>query len=218
MTSQSKAVAAGLALALAMTASLAGQAGAQLAPGRSGISTVLYMGAEEAMKELAMFGRCYGRNQRKQALSLIVTSPGSREEAQTYRRLFGGESQPCLTPGTTLSAPLEYIRGAIAEGLFRSGEAVPAEYRLAAPGPGEARNLGDIARCYAAAHVAEAHAVLATRVGSRAEYEAVSGVMEGFEACIPPGGRIRADATVIRFRLAEAMYRLGVQAPAPAGS
>lgn len=204
-------------LALAVAASLAGHARAQLAPGRSGISGVVYMGAEESMKELTFFGRCYGKDQRKEALSLIATRPGSREEAETYRQLFKRDDQSCLSAGTTLSAPLDYVRGAIAEGLLRSGAGLPVEYRLAAPALAEVRNLSDIARCYAAAHVGEAQAVLATKAGSREEYQAVSGLMDGFGACIPAGARLRADATLIRFRLAEALLRLGLPAAAQPG-
>jgi hypothetical protein len=170
------------------------------------------------MKQLADFGRCYGDNQRKQALLLIATRPGSREEAATFRKLFKSDSQMCLLGGTRMYSLIESVRGAIAEGLLRSGEPLPAEYRLTAPTAAEVGGLSDVARCYAASHLEEVKRVLATKPGSRAEHEAVKGVVGGFGVCLPPGGKIRADATLVRFRLAEALLRLGVPFAAPAGS
>lgn len=204
--------------ALASLSVLAGAAQAQLAPGRSGGPDILYLDAEQSMKELAVFGRCFANTQRKQALSLIATRPGSREEAEFFRKFFKTENQICLIPGTTLYSISDSFRGAIAEGLLRSDEPLPAELKLAAPTAAEVRGLSDAARCYAAAHPAETKAVLATKPGSRAEFEAVKGVLPSFGACLPPGGKVRADATLVRFRLAEALLRLGMPFAAPAGS
>jgi hypothetical protein len=203
---------------LAAAASFVGMAQAQIAPSRSGSPDIVYLNAEESMKQLADFGRCYGDNQRKQALLLIAMRPGSREEAAAFRKLFKSDSQMCLIGGTTMYSSIDSVRGAIAEGLLRSGEPLPAEYRLAAPTAAEVGGLSDVARCYAASNVEEVRRVLATRPGSRAEHEAVKGVVGGFGACLPPGGRIRADSTLVRFRLAEALLRLGVPFTAPAGS
>jgi hypothetical protein len=209
----------GLALAVLAGASApATVAQAQIAPGRSGGPDVLYLDAEESMKQLATFGRCYGKNQRKQALSLIAARPASREEAEVFRKLFKGDNQMCLIDGTTMYSSIDTIRGAIAEGLLRSGEPLPAELRLTVPAPTEVRGLSEVTRCYAGSHPREAQAVLATRPGSRAEFETVQGVVGAFGPCLPPGGRIRAVATLVRFRLAEALLRLGIPLPAPAGS
>ncbi|HEY0325796.1 MAG TPA: hypothetical protein VGC46_07440 [Allosphingosinicella sp.] len=197
------AIIAGLCLGLA-----ASPAAAQLAPSRSGSSTVTYMGAEEAMSELSRFGRCYARERRNDAHSLIATRPSSREEAEVYRRLFNG-SVSCIAPGTSLRMPVAYVRGAIAEGLHRVGNGIPDTLRQTAPALAEVRNLSDAARCYAATHQNEVRALLATTAGSRQEFQAVSALMPALSACIPAGAATQFDATVIRFRLAEAQLRLG---------
>ena len=209
---------AGAALAALSAAILATAAPAQLAPGRSGGPDIIYLDAEQSMKELAIFGRCFASTQRKQGLSLIATRPGSREEAEFFRKFFKDENQICLIPGTTLYSLTDSFRGAIAEGLLRSDEPLPAELRLAAPAAAEVRSLSDAARCYAGSHRAETQAVLATKAGSRAEFEAVKAVLPGFGACLPAGGKVRATATLIRFRLAEALLRLGIPFLARPGS
>jgi hypothetical protein len=101
--------------------------------------------------------------------------------------------------------------------LYRAGGGLPAHLRLPAPAVAEVRNLSDAARCYAAGHPDQVQALLATKPGSKEEYRAVSALMDGFGACIPPGVKFQFDATVIRFRLAEAQLRLQ-GAAAPPGS
>lgn len=204
-------------LALA-AAGLAATAQAQLAPGRSGSPGVLYLGAEQALKEMAILGRCYARNKRDKSWELIGTRPASPEESNTLKKLFKGDSEMCLVPGTTLGMPSDYIRGVIAEGLLREQAGVPQAYMLAAPSLAQVRSLSDIARCYAAANPAKARAVLATKVGSRQEFDAVSAIIGEFQPCTPEGARIRADATLIRFRLAEALLRLPSAATAGRGN
>lgn len=166
------------------------------------------MSNAEAMTEVAAFGRCYAKRNRAKALSLIGTRPGSREEVETYRTLFKGDNQVCLSAGTSVRAPLPYVRGAIAEGLLRSEETLPQNYMLTAPPLQEVRNLGDAARCFAANRRNELSPLLATKPGSKQEYAAVSALMGEFDACLPAGAAMRSDATVIRYRLAEALLRL----------
>ena len=204
-------------IAAAAAALAAAPAGAQLAPGRSGSSTVSYMSNAEAMRELTIFGRCFAKRQRNAALSLLATRPSSREEALTYRKLFTSDNQLCLAPSTSLGAPLAYVRGAIAEGMYDAGGGIPDELRLPAPTAAEVRNLSDAARCYAVRHPDEVRTLLTVKPGTKDEFQAVSKAMEGFGVCIPEGVDFKFDATVIRYRLAEAMLRLGAVA-APSGS
>lgn len=205
-------------LPLALVTGMAGAAHGQLGTGQSGSSSLQYMDRSESMRELVSFGRCYARNLRAQSLSLLATRPTSREEAETYRRLFRGDNLSCLTPGTTMSAPLAYVRGAIAEGLFRSGQGIPASHALAAPTVDQVRNLSDAARCYAAGHREQVLALLAVTPGTREEYEAVSALLSGFLACTPAGARVQGSATLIRFRLVEGLLRLAPAAAAPSGN
>jgi hypothetical protein len=200
-------------LAAAGAVGLAGAGQAQLAPGRSGHSSAYYVGQEEAMREVGLFGRCYAERQRNQALALIATRPSSREEAETYRNLFRRDNQICLPNGMSLQAPLAYVRGAIAEGLVKAGTGVPASHLLPAPAVAEVRNLSDVARCHVAGHRSAIRPLLDTKPGSREEYQAVAAQMDGLEACTPAGVKLQFDSTVIRYRLAEALLRL-----APAGT
>lgn len=201
-------------LSLAVVAGMAGAAHAQLGVGQSGSSTLEYMDRAAGMRELVTFGRCYARNSRNDSLALIATRPTSREEAEVYRRLFSGDSLMCLTAGMSMRAPLGYVRGAIAEGLFRAGQGVPASHMLPAPTVAEVGNLSDAARCYAAGHREQIRALLPLAPGTREEFEAVRALIGGFLACMPPGARIDGDATLIRYRLVEGLLRLAPNAPA----
>ena len=205
-------------LPLALAAGLAGAAQAQLGTGRSGSSSLEFMDRAAAMRELITFGRCYARNSREDSLSLIATRPTSREEAEVYRRLFRGDTLMCLTAGTSLRMPLAYVRGAIAEGLFRVGRGVPASHRLAAPTVAQVRNLSDAARCYAAGHSVQVRALLPIAPGTREEFDAVSALMGEFGACMPAGARLDGSATVVRYRMVEGLLRLAPDAPAPSGN
>jgi hypothetical protein len=195
-------------LSLAVAAGLSAAASAQFAPGLSGKSTTYYAGREESLRDLTFFGRCYAQKNRDESLSLLATKPSSVEEAKVYTKLFRHDNLMCLAPGTTMRAPLAYVRGAIAEGLVLAEGRAPASHALPAPSAAEVRNLSDAARCYAAGHKEQVQALLATRVGSQEENDAVSALMGDLAACLPPGVEVKFDATVIRYRLVEALLRL----------
>jgi hypothetical protein len=190
---------------------LAGQALAQLPPGVSGSSTLLVSNdAEDALRTLAAFGNCYARLSTERAFELIATEPHSREEAETYRRLFRSDSQNCLGEGMDLRAPVTFVRGAIAEGLLEHGIAVPAALVRAAPAPGaEIRRYSEAARCYAAGHGAEIRALLATPPGGQRELAALRPLADDFFRCMPASAQDRRfNATHLRYMLAEALLRL----------
>jgi hypothetical protein len=204
-------------LPLALVTGMAGAAHGQLAPGLSGSSSLQFMDQEESMRTLVLFGRCYARRARAESLSLIATRPTSREEVDTYRRLFRRDVI-CLGPGTTMSMPLAYVRGAIAEGFFQAEGGIPASHQLAAPTVDQVRNVADAARCYAAGHQGQVRALIAINPGTRAEFEAVSAMMDGIRACLPAGARFEISATVIRYRLVEGLLRLAPAAPVRPGN
>lgn len=205
---------AGFGLALAALFGGACAASAQLAPGRSGTSTLTYLSNEESMVALQQFGRCYAKQETAKALRLISTEPTSKAEAQTYIALFRKQNQSCLGDVNELSMDLPLVRGAIAEGLYRNGGALPPTLMQSAPGPAEVRNLAGAARCYAASRREEVRKLLDSRAGSRKEFDSVSGLMPDFYKCVPGGAKFNFSATVIRFRLAEALLRTS----GPAGS
>ncbi|HEX8579441.1 MAG TPA: hypothetical protein VF655_07580 [Allosphingosinicella sp.] len=194
-------------------------ASAQLPSSRSGSSSMTYLSDQEGMAALAVFGRCYAKEEPEKALRLLATEPSSRGEAQTYIALFKKSDEYCLGDVSSMSADLALVRGAIAEGLFKANVPLPPAMVLPAPAPAEVRNLAGAARCYAAAHREEVGKLIAsTKPGSKAEYEAVSALMPDFFKCVPEGAKFSFGATVIRFRLAEALLRTAPPAAAAASA
>lgn len=189
---------------------------AQAQPGRSGMSTEARADNVSAFRELSAFGVCYARFNRANALALIATEAGSREEGETFRRLISGE-QNCVLPGT-MRGSLIYFRGVIAEGLLSARESLPAELVLAAPTVEQVRNLHDVARYYVSGHRSQAQTVLATRTGSQEETAAIAAIWSDVRACFPPTLNVRLNAPWVRFLLAEALLRTGTMPRPAAGS
>lgn len=201
-------------LSLVGFAGLAGEANAQMGGGRSGMSTGDRQENIDAFSELSVFGRCFALSNRRDAFTLIATAPGSPEERAAFDRLVFGE-QPCLAggSGTRVQASIIYMRGVIAEALLEMHADVPAGLLLPAPALAEVRDLGGVARCYAAGHRPQVQALVATRAGSAEELAAVSALWNDFRTCLPRQFNIRLNAQWIRFLLAEAMLRLAPPAP-----
>lgn len=205
----------GLAMAgLAAAMMLSGGAVAQNPTGRSGHSTATYRDNTQAFTELSAFGRCFARSNRAGALALIATAPGSPEESALFNQLVSRREEICLGEGTNTSGSLIYWRGVIAEALLESNTAVPAELRQQATTVDQVRDLGGVARCYAAGHGAEVRALLETRPGSREELAASTALWPEFRRCLPPQVNVRLNAQWIRYLLAEALLRLPPAAPA----
>jgi len=207
--------------ALAAGSFAAQRAPAQLPSGYSGSSTLENVEGEEAYRALRAFGACYASRNTAEALSLIATEPASREETETYRRLFRREVQ-CLgtEENTDMRAPLPMVRGAIAEGLYRNRALLPANLALAAPAPGaQIRKLSEVARCYTAAHREQVRALVEETVpGSRQEYRMLGGMIRDFSLCLPDSARGRRFiATQLRYSFAEALYRMPAPGPVPPG-
>ena len=187
---------------------------AQIAGERAGSSTEYYIEGQEVWNTVATFGRCYASMNRTAAISLVATRPGSIEEAKVYRQLFSKPYQSCLGNVTRMNVAHTMVRGAIAEGLYQ--KKIPAPPGLAVstvPSRDQVKNLSDAALCYANAHRSIAQALVDnTRPGSKREFDAVQALAPGLLNCIPASRtkRVELEATLIRFRLAEAMWRLGL--------
>jgi len=201
-----------LALAAVAAFAFSGTASAQLAHGRSGMSSSEQLSNVRAFSDLRHFGRCFAQTERRVALTVIATVPDSPEEREAFDRFVFGERENCLFGGTDMAMPILYMRGAIAEGLLHSG-GVPDTYRLSAPTPAEVHNLHDVARCFTAGHRAQVEALLETEAGSRQETAAVAALWNDFRACMP-GVSVRLNAPWIRFLLAEALLRTAPDAAA----
>lgn len=207
------------ALPLAAAFVLATPAAAQLGTGRSGSSSMSYMTSEESWLEVVNFGRCYATRNTEKALRLVATDPGTQEEAKVYRELFSNPNQTCLGRGIEgFSAPYQMMRGSIGEGLYYNRVPLPPAMLRTAPERNEVMDLAGAARCYVKANEAEARALAETRPGSRAQDALMDGVVSNFLKCMPSGARLNYPATLIRFRIVEALFLTGAVREKAAGN
>ena len=200
--------------AILLVAAMPAAAMGPLEGSHSGSSTMTYFNGQAGMNELRDFGVCYASSERKDALKLVATKPGTSEEAETYRALFGKANQYCLHGVTTLHASSMLVRGAIAEGLYKKKIPVPAELAATAIPPVEqVHSISDAALCYVGGHRAEAQSLIdGTKPGSKEEFAALNALWGSFVECIPASARnsVQIDGTLVRFRIAEAMWKLGM--------
>lgn len=198
---------------------------AQYNPGsQMSTSTTRTLGEKEFWDSLSIFGSCYASSERAKALRFVTTEPGSVDEARTYKVLFSNSDELCLGDVSEMSAPYQLVRGAIAEGLY--AERIPVPPNLAArPIARESvQSVLQTANCYASQNPAEARWLIDyTSPGSKKEDEAITRLKPRFVACLPPNlpRSFSIDTTLLRFRIAEALWRLGMvrgqaSAPAPA--
>jgi len=189
-------------------------AAAQYDPGgRYVITTVQTMGAKETWDSLWVFGSCYAGSERAKALKFVATEPGSPEEARTYKQLFTNSDEYCLGDVTWMRIPYKYVRGAIAEGLYSKRIPVPPQLAAKPIARENVKSIIETAICYAAQNPAEAQALIQNSApASKKEAEAIMSLESRFAACLPPNmpPGFQIDATLLRFRIAEALWRLGM--------
>jgi hypothetical protein len=200
-----------LCIALLVSSSVAS---AQLAPGQSGHSSHQTFTGSVAWDALAYFGSCYASREQKKALDLVSTAPGSLEEAKTYKRLFTKPNVSCLRDLSSLSVPWQYVRGSVAEGFYQKGIPVPANLAVTTPMlPEKAVTLSDVAICYVGRHPDAAKTLIETTApGSKKESQAIDALMPRMAECLPSNlpEAPQFDTMLIRFRIAEALWRLGM--------
>jgi len=202
-------------LAAALLAAVPTAAPAQYDPGsgRSVITTIHGMGGKEVWDSLWVFGECYAGSERSKALKFVSTEPSTVEEARTYKALFTNSDEYCLGNVTWMSIPYKYVRGAIAEGLYAKRVPVPPSLAAKPIARENVKSIMETAICYAAQNPAEAQALIQnTTPGSKKEDEAIAALTPHFIACLPPNmpPGFQIDGTLLRFRVAEALWRLGV--------
>lgn len=200
---------------------------AQLAPGYSGQSSAPIQGTQDEFYwSLNELGRCLAKSRKREARALVMSSAGSPAEATALKAMIGRPTM-CVRGASMMGAPTWMIRGAIAEGLLHKLAApllapIPPPPRRR-PAKGEMAGitpqivLADFTDCLAAAHPAEARALLAAPLGGKAETAAVSALVPGFDACLPPKFKIAFSAAEIRLGMSEAMFRRAAAAPSPVG-
>lgn len=188
-------------------------ASAQLSPGRSGYSTEWTFSGRAAYDELGAFGQCFATKQTKDAIRLVSTEAGSVDEARVYKALFSKE-QFCLGDLAGLSVPWQFVRGAVAEGFYARRVPVPANLALAGDlPPAKVKSVMDAAICYAGRHPADARSLIeTTKPVTKEESAAFDAHWADFEACLPPNmpAGFKFDTLLLRYRIAEALWRLGV--------
>jgi hypothetical protein len=201
-------------IAFACLLALPSAATAQYDPGsRSSISTIRSLGSKEVWDSLIVFGSCYASSQRAKAFRFVATEPGTADEARAYKALFRNSDEPCLGDVTDLTINYQFVRGAIAEGLYLKRVPVPANLAARPIAREQVQSVLQTAICYASQNPAEARWLIEnTSPASKKEDERISALWPRFEACLPPKmpQSFRIDTTLLRFRIAEAMWRLGM--------
>ena len=200
---------------LVMTLVLASSpSSAQVAPGRSGTSSAYTITGQQVWNELASFGSCYASSEQENALKLVSTPAGTIEEAKVYKALFTSADQGCLGDLSSMSVPWQYVRGAVAEGFYVKRIPVPANLAVSVAVPREdVKNFSDMAVCYVGAHSDKARALIeGTRPGSKSETAALEAMLPDLIACTPPNpaNSPQFDPLIVRYRIAEALWRMGM--------
>jgi hypothetical protein len=180
---------------------------------RSGTTTQYSIEGQQVWDELTAFGTCYASTSRSDALKLVATRAGSPEEAATYKHLFEKPYQFCLGSITNLRVPYQLVRGAIAEGLYYNRVEVPPTLAVStAPTREQVHSLSDAAVCYSSQHRDTAQTLVEqTKAGSKKELDAVTSLSPELFQCFPPtvSSSVQLDSILVRFRIAEALWRLG---------
>jgi hypothetical protein len=191
---------------------VAAPAGAQIAGGRSGVSTIHSFSGRAAYDDLNAFGTCFASKQTKDALRLVSTDAASADEARVYKELFSKE-QYCLGDLLSLSVPWKFVRGAVGEGFYTARLPVPGALAAPASMPREkVQSVMDAAICYAGQHSADARRLIeTTKPGTKEEDAAIDALSADFSACLPPNmpAGFQIDAILLRYRIAEALWRIG---------
>jgi hypothetical protein len=191
----------------------ASPAAAQMGGGHSGFSTERIFTGRGAYDDLNAFGACYASKQTSDALKLLRTEAGSVDEANVYKVLFS-KDQFCLGDLSGLGVPWKLVRGAIAEGMYARKMPLPAGF--AAPRAmtrEQVKSVMDAAICYVSQHPSDARALIeTTKPGTKEEVAAVDAFEANFAACLPPNipQQVQIDTILLRYRIAEAMWRLGM--------
>jgi hypothetical protein len=187
---------------------------AQYGPGsQSGSSTTRNLNESEAWDSLSIFGACYAAREPAKALRLVATQAGSADEAKTYKALFSNSDELCLGDVSELNFPYKYVRGAIAEGLYVKRIPVPPALAAQAIPREKVASFMDAAICCAAHNTAAAQWLIAsTNPGTKKETGAMDALRPNFIACLPENmpKDLAIDMTLLRFRIAEALWRLGM--------
>jgi hypothetical protein len=182
---------------------------------------------DNARITLSQFARCVLKTQHSPALRAIKIAPWSPDERKA---LHGISDDRCLANGE-LSIPLELMRGAVFQELYRQTYAAgppalpadPVDFTDGEKPPlaGEAaidvamRRFGD---CVARRDLADSHALVLASPGTQQETDAISRLLPHFRACVVRGGQWKITKSVVSTLMAEVLYREGAASQAAGDS
>ena len=188
--------------------SMATPAAAQLATGRSGSSSTTISDSEKVFLEnLWVYGTCFADNLRDDTRAFLATTRGSAEESAVYARVRGVKLY-CVGQEMYFNAPVQMLRGAVAEGAYRKMVKRGAAPIVTPepPGPLATTSTGGM-RCYVAGHAAAAHALIFdTRPGSGKEERTINAMLPDFFRCLSPRVAVDMSAVEFRYGVVEALY------------
>ena len=190
---------------------------AQLSPGTSGFSDqARTLANDDSLRAIRDLGNCLARTKIALARAFVSTTPGTSAEVAASRALIG-KNTACLSLASRARMPIWLLRGVVTEALYKNqqptalpkvGTPLPATLSAQAGQSEPYALLADFSRCFAATHPDELHYLLTqTRIGTKEERAAFTGVQETFGSCLPARVKLGFDPMDIRFALAEAAYR-----------
>lgn len=152
-----------------------------------------------AAMHLREWANCIVRIYRARALELLATPLNSPDQTAIINQLTGHRftRRTVCARFRTMRVDNLVLRGAIAEALTRweerrrrsAGPLAPAAPALAAGG--RPALLAQMGRCVVERDPAGAERLMATRPGTRASREALAGLADRIDACLPTGLRAR---------------------------
>lgn len=175
-------------------------------------------GEEEARRVVRAFGNCVVRTRLNRARALVAQSANDAGHVGQLRELV---NQDCLSNGELRMPPL-LMRGAVFEGMvnvyhgnFRPTDlssTPPIDYRAIHNGEvtrfgGQVLGLNMVADCVFRRAPADSRALLDLNPGTGAERRAFEAVIPHLAPCINAGQTITFSRSVLRYALAEVVYR-----------
>lgn len=194
-----------------LAASLCGSAPAlaQLSPSTSGFSSApTSANDEEYFYMLRQLGPCLASNKRDRSIAFLDAAIDSPQEAAAFDALFGDTTNRCMQNFVSATLVRAWVRGVVAEGLFKDAMRDWPEGTVPAiEEPESIASIHDFARCYVAQDFAAARGLIEeTRLGDKSELARMRELAPTFGPCMPQGSQIALKPMNIRMALAEALY------------
>ncbi|QNE04383.1 hypothetical protein [Croceicoccus marinus] len=196
--------------AIGMWLVLAAPARAQLSLSTSGYSSApTEAGEAETMRFMRRLGSCIAERKHDLGVAFLASEIGSPAEDAVVAELFKGNRNICMGNMVSASMRRAYIRGSVAEWLYKS---FADDRRLNAVVAGAREpevvvTMHDFADCFVAREPAMADGLVSqTLLGTEGETDYVREMAQSFGSCLPSGREVRIVPIQIRMAIAEALY------------